>query len=101
MEYGLGEYVLILKALADETRLKIVTMLTEGKTCACKLLEEFHFTQPTLSYHMKQLTDSELVVGEKKGNWVYYSINDNRMKLLCEFIITMNETRSSNGNATC
>ena len=50
MEYGFGEYILIFKALSDETRLRIIMMLTKGRTCACKILEEFHFTQPTLSY---------------------------------------------------
>jgi ArsR family transcriptional regulator len=91
MKYGLGEYIIIFKALSDETRLKILTMLTKGKTCACKILEEFHFTQPTLSYHMKQLTDSGLVEAKKNGKWVYYSINEKRVQLLHEFITKINE----------
>jgi len=95
MKYGLGEYAVIFKALSDETRLKILTMLTKGKTCACKILEEFHFTQPTLSYHMKQLTDSGLVDGEKDGKWVHYSINSERLELLREFIAKVNELEQS------
>jgi len=91
MEYGLGEYAVIFKALGDETRLKILTMLTKGKTCACHILEAFHFTQPTLSYHMKQLTDSGLVNADKDGKWVYYSINCERISLLREFIAEVNE----------
>ena len=91
MKYGLGEYAVIFKALGDETRLKILTMLTKGNTCACKLLEEFHFTQPTLSYHMKQLTDSGLVNADKDGKWVYYSINCERTNLLREFISSVDE----------
>jgi len=85
MQYGHGEYAIIFKAMGDETRLKILTMLTRGKTCACKILEEFNFTQPTLSYHMKQLTDSGLVDAEKKGKWVHYSINKVRINLISEF----------------
>ena len=95
MKYGLGEYAVIFRALSDETRLKILTMLTKGKTCACKILEEFHFTQPTLSYHMKQLTDSGLVDGEKDGKWVHYSINSERLELLREFIAKVNELEQS------
>jgi len=95
MEYGLGEYAVIFKALGDETRLKILTMLTKGRTCACKILEAFHFTQPTLSYHMKQLTDSGLVGGEKDGKWVYYSINCERIALLREFIAEINEIENA------
>jgi ArsR family transcriptional regulator len=86
MQYGFGEYAIIFKALSDETRLKILTMLTKGKTCACKILEEFNFTQPTLSYHMKQLTESGLVDAEKDGKWVHYSLNGERIELLREFI---------------
>ena len=87
MENGFDEYAVIFKAMGDETRLKILTMLTSGKrTCACKILEAFHFTQPTLSYHMKQLTDSGLVDAEKDGKWVYYSINKKRVDVLLEII---------------
>ena len=95
MEQGLGEYAIIFKALGDETRLKILTMLTKGRTCACKILEEFHFTQPTLSYHMKQLTDSGLVSADKDGKWVYYTINKERADLLREFITKVNEIESA------
>lgn len=95
MKYGLGEYSVIFKALSDETRLKILTMLTKGKTCACKILEEFRFTQPTLSYHMKQLTDSGLVDAEKEGKWVHYSVNCGRLELLEEFIAGVKELENS------
>lgn len=54
-----------LKALSDPTRLKIVEMLGGGKLCACKILDNFSMTQPTLSYHMKILADCGLVDVEK------------------------------------
>lgn len=95
MKYGLGEYAVIFKALSDETRLRILTMLTKGRTCACKILEEFRFTQPTLSYHMKQLTGSGLVYAEKDGKWVHYTINAEKIDLLREFMATVNEIRNS------
>ena len=70
-----AEYVPILKALSDETRLKIVDMLSCGGLCACDILEEFSITQPTLSYHMKILSDSGLVSAVRDGSWVRYSLN--------------------------
>lgn len=70
-----SEYVLIFKALADETRLKIVELLGSGELCACKILENFNITQPTLSYHMKSLCDSGLVEGKRDGAWMRYSLN--------------------------
>lgn len=64
-----------LKALADETRLSIVEMLTSGELCACKILEHFNITQPTLSYHMKILCESGIVNGRREGAWMKYSLN--------------------------
>jgi ArsR family transcriptional regulator len=69
-------YVLIFRALADETRLKIVEMLSCGEMCACDILEFFRITQPTLSYHMKILTDSQIVSARKDGSWIRYSLKD-------------------------
>ena len=43
---------------------------------ACKLLEEIHVTQPTLSHHMKILCDAEIVVSRKEGKWTHYSISE-------------------------
>jgi ArsR family transcriptional regulator len=91
MQYGLAEYSIIFKAMGDETRLKILTMLTRGKTCACKILEAFNFTQPTLSYHMKQLVDSGLVDAQKEGKWVHYSINKERVDLISELVATISK----------
>lgn len=70
-----GCYVVLLKALADETRLKIVDMLSNGELCACNILESFDITQPTLSYHMKILCDSGLVESRRDGVWMRYSLN--------------------------
>lgn len=50
-------------------------MLSDSKLCACKILEEFDITQPTLSYHMKILTESCLVIGVREGSWMKYSLN--------------------------
>ena len=68
--------IMILKAMADDTRLKIVEMLSCGELCACDILEYFHITQPTLSYHMKILTDSGIVISRKEGSWVRYRNNE-------------------------
>ena len=65
----------ICRALGDENRLKIISILVKGEKCACELLEKFRITQPTLSHHMKILTDCNLVDFKKDGKWVHYSIN--------------------------
>jgi ArsR family transcriptional regulator len=70
----MNNYVMIFKALGDTTRLQIVLMLTKGEMCACKILERFEITQPTLSHHMKILCDCGLVTVRKEGKWSYYSL---------------------------
>jgi len=80
-----GKYALLLKALGDETRVKIFSMLSNGELCACDILEEFHITQPTLSYHMKILSESGLVDSRRDGVWTRYSINANSLDLLKKF----------------
>ena len=82
--------VAIFKALADLSRLAIFEMLSCGELCGCKILEKFHFTQPTLSHHMKILCDCGLVNGRKEGKWMYYSLNSatiNRFLALFNSII--------------
>lgn len=64
----------VLKALADETRLSILHMLQDGELCACKIQERFDISQPTLSYHMKILSQSGLVKSRKDGLWMRYSL---------------------------
>lgn len=86
MNYSYAEYVPMFKALADETRLKIVHMLDGGELCACKILESFNITQPTLSYHMKILTESGLVISNREGAWMKYKLNDERINELKEIL---------------
>lgn len=70
-----GEFVPAFKALSDETRLKIIDMLSCGELCACEILEAFSITQSTLSYHMKILSDCGLVNAVRDGAWMRYTLN--------------------------
>lgn len=82
---------LICKALGDPNRLKIVQMLTKGEMCACRLLEALSITQPTLSHHMRILSDCDLVTARKDGKWTYYSLH----------CTTFAEFRTYIGRLTC
>ena len=70
------EYARLFKALSDPKRLKIVHMLAGGELCACKILEEFHITQPTLSHDMKLLTAAGLVIPRREGKWTHYRLSE-------------------------
>ena len=52
-----AKQALVFKALAEPNRLKIIKMLSQGEHCACEILESLQITQPTLSHHMKILTE--------------------------------------------
>ena len=73
-------YAKIAKALSEPKRVKILDMLSCGEMCACDILEHFDFTQPTLSHHIKVLTEAGMVTSEKKGTWHYYSLNEETAK---------------------
>lgn len=75
MERSYADLALLFKALSDETRLKIIDMLSCGELCACDILKSFNITQPTLSYHMKILTESGLVNANRIGAWMHYTLN--------------------------
>lgn len=76
------EFAEMLKALSDPNRLMIVEMLSGGELCACKLLERFRITQPTLSHHMKTLRQAGLVKGHKEGKWMHYTLDGERFAML-------------------
>lgn len=67
----------VFKSLADKNRVKIVDILSNGEQCACDLLKEFEFSQPTLSHHMKVLIEAGIVNARKSGKWQHYSLNEN------------------------
>jgi len=98
LKYSYDEYALIFKTLGDRTRLEIVSMLSDKELCACKILEVFNITQPTLSYHMKMLVDTGLVRASKDGPWVKYSLDEKRKaELTLFFSLLFNKQNSCEG----
>jgi ArsR family transcriptional regulator, arsenate/arsenite/antimonite-responsive transcriptional repressor len=67
----------LLKALADPTRLRLVSMVAAheaGEACVCELTEPLGLTQPTISHHLKVLIDAGILRRDKRGVWAYYAI---------------------------
>ena len=72
-------------ALADPVRLRLLSFLAAseaGEVCVCDLTEPVGRSQPTVSHHLKVLTDAGLVEGEKRGRWVWYRIVPARVEVL-------------------
>jgi ArsR family transcriptional regulator, arsenate/arsenite/antimonite-responsive transcriptional repressor len=68
----------LLKALADPVRLRLVSLIASspgGEACVCDLNDAFDLTQATVSHHLKVLHAAGLLGREKRGVWVYYSVD--------------------------
>lgn len=65
----------ILKLLGDKTRLTIVGILKQRECCVCEFLEVFDTSQPSISQHLRKLKDAGMVKEERRGQWIYYSLN--------------------------
>lgn len=77
---GLEETARLFKALGDETRLAILRQLQgQGEVCACSFLACCELAQPTVSHHLKVLREAGLVKTEKRGLWVYYTLNPKKL----------------------
>jgi ArsR family transcriptional regulator, arsenate/arsenite/antimonite-responsive transcriptional repressor len=69
-------------ALADPVRLRVLSMLASapaGEVCVCDFVAPLGKAQPTVSHHLKILGDAGLVHGERRGKWVWYSLDRTRL----------------------
>lgn len=66
----------IFKALADEIRLRILSLLGTREMCVCEVMIALDLTQPTASHHLRILENVGLVKDRKEGRWVFYSLSD-------------------------
>jgi ArsR family transcriptional regulator len=72
-------------ALADPVRLRILSMLAaapEGEVCVCDFVGPIGKSQPTISHHLKILSEAGLVHGDRRGKWVWYSLDRDRLARL-------------------
>ena len=71
----------ILKALADESRIRMLALLKERNgLCVCEITDIIGLSQPTISSHLKKLQDAEIITYSKDGLWVNYSLDKNMDK---------------------
>ncbi|WP_407269972.1 ArsR/SmtB family transcription factor [Radiobacillus sp. PE A8.2] len=66
---------MVLKLLGDKTRLTMVKLLEKNECCVCEFVEIFQVSQPSISQHLRKLRDVGLVKEERKGQWIFYSLN--------------------------
>lgn len=75
----------LLKAVADPARLQLLALIRAsagGEACACDLTEPLGLSQPTVSHHLKVLTEAGLVRREQRGTWAWFSLVPGRLEEL-------------------
>jgi len=76
METTMNQFVKVMKALSDPSRLKIIKMLQHKPMCVCEIQKALDIPQPTASRQLKILEDAGLAVSRKSGLWVNYNLAD-------------------------
>jgi ArsR family transcriptional regulator len=69
-------------ALSDPARLRVLSILAGapgGEVCVCELVGPLGKSQPTVSHHLRILSEAGLVSGERRGKWVWYSLERSRL----------------------
>jgi ArsR family transcriptional regulator, arsenate/arsenite/antimonite-responsive transcriptional repressor len=72
-------------ALSDPVRLRVLSLLADavdGEVCVCDFVGPLGKSQPTISHHLKILSEAGLVSGDRRGKWVWYSLNRDRLAML-------------------
>lgn len=85
------QQALILKALADPSRLKLLSLLPTAPetSCICDLVPAINLSQPTVSHHFKVLTEAGLVDRQKRGTWVHYSLVPGALEKIADSILNL------------
>ena len=78
------------RALGDSGRLRLLSYLAsqpDGEACVCNLTEPLGLAQPTVSHHLKVLSDAGLLERERRGTWMYYRLRLDRLEELCGALV--------------
>jgi ArsR family transcriptional regulator len=86
-----ADTVYILKALADENRIRILNLLRNGELCVCDIEAVLGIKQSNASRHLTRLKMAEIIVSEKKSQWVYYRLKDDTFEKFPFLSIIVND----------
>jgi ArsR family transcriptional regulator, arsenate/arsenite/antimonite-responsive transcriptional repressor len=79
------EVATALRVVADSARLRLLSLISTadgGEACVCNLTSPLGLSQPTVSHHLKVLTDAGLLEREQRGKWAYFRLVPERLELL-------------------
>jgi ArsR family transcriptional regulator, arsenate/arsenite/antimonite-responsive transcriptional repressor len=81
----------VFKALADPTRRKILDLLGEKDMTAGEISDNFQMSKPSISNHLKILKAADLVIDEKQGQYIYYSLNSTILQDVIKWLLEKND----------
>lgn len=78
----------LFRALGDPTRVKILNLLarSDEPVCVCEFVPAVELSQPTVSHHLKKLTQAGLLEREERGKWAYYSLSGEAVERLASLV---------------
>ena len=82
----MSDIVTIFKALADETRVRVLKLLGGGELCVCEIAAALDLEQPRLSFHLRILKEAGIILDRRQERWILYRLNDADMFLRFLFL---------------
>lgn len=79
------------KIFSDPIRVQIIELLLKGETCGCTLINKVPITQPTLSYHLKNITNAGLATANREGNWIKHYINKDQINEMIKYLESLRD----------
>ena len=81
------------RAVGDPTRRQILDMLKEKDLTAGEIADVFAISKPSISYHLELLKNADLVFADKRGQYVYYSLNTSVLDEVISWLMDLNESK--------
>jgi ArsR family transcriptional regulator len=88
-ELGVRPLTRLFRALGDETRLRMVALLSHGELCVCHLEKALALSQPNVSRHLGLLKSAGVVDSRREGTWVYYRLVDQAHETVATMLATL------------
>jgi ArsR family transcriptional regulator len=103
---NLLENAQMFKALGDETRLRMLGLLTHGELCVCDIMEVLKLPQSTASRHLAYLKNAKWISGVRRGKWMYYQLdlgimNDSVHNRIVHYLASLEEVKADHQTLLC
>ncbi len=82
------------KVFSDPVRLDVIKLLIAGESCSCTMIDKLPISQPTLSYHLKQIEKAGIATSHRDGNWIKYRIDKDKLDEMIAFLQTLKDFRT-------